>query len=82
MKRQQLAEIKQLTVKEILTKVIVSKKELSNLILDKNMDKLKDKKVLAKKKKDIAQMLTVARQKQLLEQLESVIDDKKGSKKI
>ncbi len=74
MKRSQLIEIKQLAVKEILTKVLVSKKELSDLILDKNMDKLKDKKVVAKKKKDIAQMLTIARQKQLLGEIEASVN--------
>ncbi len=74
MKRQELTEIKQLTVKEILVGVLVSKKELYDLILDKNMDKLKDKKVVAKKKKDIAQMLTVARQKQLLAEIEASVN--------
>lgn len=82
MKRQQFTEIKQLTVKDILAKVLVGKKELADLILDKNMDKLKDKKVVSKKKKDIAQLLTVARQKQLLEELEPVIANTEGSKKL
>ncbi len=73
MKRQDFTEIKQLEVKAILAKVLAAKTELTDLVVDKSQSKLKDVKILAKRKKDIAQMLTIIRQKQLLEELESVV---------
>lgn len=71
MKRNDFQEIKGLSVKAIIEKIKTTKKELADLVLDKNMSKLKDLKSLSKKRKNIAQMMTVVRQKQLLEQLES-----------
>ncbi len=73
MKRQQFMEIKQLEVKDLLAKVTAAKLEVADLVLDKNMKKLKDVKVISKKRHDIAQMLTVIKQKQLLSELEPVI---------
>ncbi len=48
------------------------------------MKKLKDLKVISKKKKELAKVLTVIRQKGLLVQLESKIEDKKsdGEEKV
>ena len=55
-----------------MEKVRTLKGEIAELILDKNMNKLKDIKSIGKKKRDIAQILTVVRQKQMLEELEGV----------
>lgn len=70
MKKQALAEIKKLDIKAIREKVKSVKIDLQKLVLDKSMNKLTDVKVLAKKRKDLAQMLTILRQKELLMQLE------------
>lgn len=72
MKRQDLVQIKGLDLKELRIKVRTLREEIAGLILDKNMKKLKDLKMVSKKKRDLAQVLTVIRQKELLEQLESI----------
>ena len=69
MKRNELKEIKGLEIKVINARVKKTKDELADLIMDKNMKKLKDVKAVDKKRKDIAQILTILRQKQLLEKL-------------
>ncbi len=70
MKRTEFNELKNLDLPVLTKKVLQAKGELADLILDKNMKKLKDVKQVGKKRKDIAQMMTVIRQKQLLNQLE------------
>lgn len=80
MKKQELVDVKQLEVKEILGKVGSLRKELVDLVLDKNMKKLKDVKVVSKKRRDVATLLTIARQKQLLQELEAKVEKKKGEK--
>ena len=70
MKKNELAQIKALSVKELLSRAKQVKKEIADLVMDKNMKKLKDLKVLGKKRKDLAKILTVIRQKQLLAELE------------
>ena len=70
MKRTQLNEIKNLEAKTILAKIADVKKELVKLQLEK---KVKDLKSKAKKRNDLAQLLTILRQKQLLEKLEKEV---------
>lgn len=81
MKRNDLQELKTLTSKVLIEKVKTLKGELADLVIDKNMSKLKDLKVLGKKRKDIAQILTVLRQKELVEELESRVKNLESSKK-
>lgn len=69
MKRNDFQEIKGLSIKAITEKIKAAKKEIADLVIDKNMSKLKDLKSISKKRKDVAQMMTVLRQKELLEQL-------------
>lgn len=71
MKKNDFVIIKGLGIAELIVKVSGIKDELSNLIFDKNMKKLKDLKVCSKKKKECAQILTLIKQKQLLEELKS-----------
>ena len=71
MKRQQLIQIKGLSLKELKEKAKALKSEIADLVMDKNMKKLKDLKIIRKKRKDLAQVLTVARQKEMLQQLEA-----------
>ena len=77
MKRNQLSEIKNLETEELAKKVLVAKVELEELVLNKNMRKIKDLKLPSKKRKDIAQMLTILRQKELLAEL---LSKKEGGK--
>lgn len=70
MKRNEFIDIKNLDQKALLAKVLQLKDEIADLVLDKNLSKLKDLKSISKKKKDLAQILTVVKQKQLLEKLE------------
>ena len=84
MKRNDFNEIKGLDIKTLLERVKVWREELSELTLDKNMNKLKDLTVLKKRRKDIAQILTVIRQKELLLELEGAEgkgkEEEKGQK--
>lgn len=77
MKKNEFVIIKGLTLKELKIKVKTLKKEIADLTLDKNMKKLKDLKAISKKRKDLAQALTVLRQKQLLAELEPKVEEKK-----
>lgn len=77
MKKNELTQIKGLDLKDLRLKAKSIKDEIANLIMDKNMKKLKDLKIIFKKRKDLAKVLTIIRQKELLEELES---DKKESK--
>lgn len=70
MKKNDFVQIKSLDIKELIGKAKALKKEMADLFLDKNMKKLKDLKSISKKKKDLAQILTVLKQKELLKVLE------------
>lgn len=71
MKKGELVEIKGLGIKELKEKAKVFNKEIADLVMDKNMKKLKNPKLISKKKKDLARVLTIIRQKELLAKLES-----------
>lgn len=71
MKKSELSQIKGLSIKELVDKIKSLRKEIAEAIMDRNMKKLKDTKLVFKKRKELARVLTVLRQKQLLEKLES-----------
>lgn len=79
MKRNDLTQIKGLDLKELLVKAKSVREEIANLLLDKNMKKLKDIKMISKKRKDLAQILTIMRQKELIMLLENTTNEKKVS---
>ena len=70
MKKSNLQDIKILSLKVLSDKVKQAQKDVADLILDKNTKKLKDVKVIFKKRKEIAKMMTIIRQKQLVGKLE------------
>lgn len=81
MKKNELVKIKRLDLKELKAKQKSFKDEIANLVMDKNMKKLKDLRGISKKRKDLAQVLTILRQKQLLAELESKeLASRSGSK--
>lgn len=71
MKKQALMQIKGLDLKELMEKAKAIKAEIADTVMDKNMKKLKDVKVVGKKRRDLAQVLTILRQKEILQQLEA-----------
>lgn len=75
MKTQEFAEVKKLDIKTLLERVKALRVEIIQGVMDKNMNKLKDLKTISKKKKNLAQVLTVLRQKQLLESLETKVEN-------
>ncbi len=77
MKRNELTQIKGLDLKELREKVKLIKKEIADITLDKNMKKLKDLKAVSKRRKDLAQVLTVLQQKTILAELEPKVEEKK-----
>ena len=70
MKKNDLLDIKALDEKSLRQKVKQTRVELSDLVLDKGMNKLKDVKTISKKRRDLARLLTILRQKELLSELE------------
>jgi len=80
MKKQEYILIKGLDLKELESKAKALKEEIANLVMDKNMKKLKDLKMVSKKKKELAQILTVIKQKELLVELETKTMQTKESK--
>lgn len=72
MKKTELIQIKGLDLKELKLKAGALRGEIANLTLDKNMKKLKDLKTIYRKKKDLARVLTMIGQKELLMELESI----------
>lgn len=76
MKKNDLQETKILDEKALEKKAAILQQEISNLMLDKNTGKLKDIRVIFKKRKDLAQVLTVLRQKQLLSELRGSEEEK------
>lgn len=70
MKKNELTIVKGLDIKELKLKAKELKREIADLSIDKNMQKLKDLKQINKKKKDLAKILTVIRQKEILAELE------------
>lgn len=77
MKKNEFKSLKGLPSGEIAQKAKSLKKEIAEAIFDKNMKKLKDTKSIFKKRKDLARVLTILSQKQLLKELESKMEDKK-----
>lgn len=75
MKKNDFIQIKGLDIKELKDKAKALRSEIEKLTMDKNMKKLKDIKQVSKSKKDLAQVLTVLRQKELLSQLESKVKE-------
>ena len=69
MKRNDLAEIKKSDIKDLLVRVSKARAELTGLRVDKSMGKISDLKAVLKKRKDLAQLLTVLRQKQLISEI-------------
>ncbi len=70
MKRNSLNEVKELDIKALFEKAKALKLEMNESVMDKNMDKHKDLKTISKKRKDLAQVLTILRQKTLVQDLE------------
>ena len=70
MKKNDFGQIKTMDIKELMVKAAEIKAEMPDLRLDKNMNKLKDLKKISKKRKDLAQILTVLKQKELLLEIE------------
>ncbi|MEK7616732.1 MAG: 50S ribosomal protein L29 [Patescibacteria group bacterium] len=70
MKKNDLLQIIGLDLRQLRLKVKSLKDEIAGLVLDKNMKKLKDVKIISQKRKDTAQILTILNQKQLLARLE------------
>ena len=79
MKTQEFKQVKTLGVDELKVKLVKAQEDLAQLVLDKNMKKLKDLKSLSKKKKEIAQFLTIIKQQELIKDLESRVESPEES---
>lgn len=77
MKKNDLAEIKKMDLSLIGEKLKKAQKEVVSLVIDKNTNKLTNLKTIKNKRREIAQMMTIVRQKQLLQQIEVRISESK-----
>ena len=66
-----IASIKNMDTKSIFATAKQMKVAIADLMLDKNMNKLKDLKSIDKKIKELARTLTIFNQKKVLEKLEA-----------
>lgn len=73
-------EIKVLDVAALISRAKVLKVEIADLVLDLNINKLKDKKAISKKKKELARVLTVLTQKEMIGKLEPKAPEVKEEK--
>lgn len=64
-------EIKVLDIAALVTKAKALKIDIDDLVMDKNMNKLKDLKTISKRKKELARVFTVLSQKEMIGKLES-----------
>ncbi|TSC66742.1 MAG: hypothetical protein CEO21_47 [Microgenomates group bacterium Gr01-1014_80] len=73
MKKTQLKEIKGLEIKDLLAKVKKAKEDLAEAFMARSEGAKgsKDVKAIFKKRKDLARMMTILRQKKMLVELES-----------
>lgn len=67
MKTKDKKELHLKSIKELSNLVVAAKDALSGLMLDKTQNKLKNTSMLSIKRKEIAQMLTILRGKELSE---------------
>ena len=74
MKRNDFGEIKALDIKTLSVRVRSLRAEIADLVLDKNMNTLKNVKQIHNKRRDLAQLLTVLRQKEMISVLESAAE--------
>ena len=70
MKKTELNEVKNMDIKTLIERSRNLKKEVLDLVIDKNLGKIADLKSIAKKRDELAQILTVLRQKQILAEVE------------
>lgn len=66
MKKNDFIEMKALDTSALGARAKKLRKEIADLILEKNINKLKDVKIVSKKKKELARVLTILNQKQLI----------------
>ncbi len=69
MKKNDFADIKKMDMKGLLAQAVTIKKEIDVLKFDKNLNSLKNLKSISNKKHDLAQVLTVVRQLEIIETL-------------
>jgi ribosomal protein L29 len=75
-------EIKVLDIAALVARAKALKIEINDLVLDKNINKLKDLKSIDKKRKHHARILTVLAQKQMIEALEPVESKESDEAKV
>lgn len=84
MKKTEFVEIKKMDLKTLKEKVKLIRKEITDLVIDKNMNKMPNLKSIKSKRNELAKTLTVLQQKQLMEVLEKqtkIKGDVKDAKK-
>lgn len=77
-------EIKVLDIAALVSRAKALKIDLNDLVLDKNINKLKNLKSISKKRKEMARVLTAFNQKKMIEALEpkEIIAEKKEDEKM
>lgn len=75
-----ITNIKNMDTKSVIATAKQMRQEIADLMVDKNLNKLKDLKSISKIRKNLARTMTVLNMKQALEKLEGK-EEKLGSSK-
>ena len=68
MKRKDILKLHQLKINELKEKLVQARRELVDLMMISGREKIKDVKVIAKKRDEIARIATILREKELMEE--------------
>lgn len=82
MKKNEFAEIKKMDIKALKIRAKKNQKEITDLTVDKNMNKMPNLKLIKTRRNELAKTLTVLKQKSELEKLEkeTVVEKEKNEK--
>lgn len=70
MKKNDLLEMKSLDIKALTVRVRELRGQIADLVMEKHMNTLKNSKQIQHSRRNLAQMLTILRQKEIIAQLE------------
>lgn len=79
MKKNDLVDYKKQDIKALVSSIAKTKTEILDLIMDQKTGKLTNLRLMKNKKRDVAQMKTILKQKELLKVIEQTMETEKVS---
>ena len=81
MKKSDFKQLKTRNKKELIKKILEEKKKLTNLLIEQSMSKIKNPHKISFKRKDIAQIMTILKLKEIEEKNANETNKNEGGKK-